>query len=506
MRQVEAGTPAVDARPRGVRIAGALGLQEAGRALRDFATYLPSQILPAIAGFLVLPVLARKLAPTELGVLAIAQTLITLGWAAAGSWLTTAVIRELPAARQRADLRGFSVTLARGLGLTGVAFAAFSFVLLAIAAFSHAVAQTLPLVIAASAGLILQNLAVTLYAAELRPRAFAVVEVLARVGGIALGVWLVFRGHKVQGYLLGVAAGSLVVGGLGLLTAWPRGETAGPRSTGQDLRAWIQYGAPVAVSSVATWGLFLVDRFLLAGLKNTGAVGLYSVGAVIGDKVVGIPTYAFFTAARPLLMRGMERTGRAEVERLVRAYTRITLLMAAPIVAVAAVTAPAVVQILAGNLYYYRSATVIAWVALGSLIMALALFGNSGLTTARQSRPLVYAALIGLVVNVGANLVLIPAYGIKGAAIATPIGNLAFLAAGQWWSRRYATWRFPWATFARVTVAATAAYFTGHEALRLTGSPIATFSGASATALVAYVAALLLLGERRAFAVPRATA
>mgnify|MGYP003336594428 CR=1 FL=1 len=51
------------------------GSHDAGRALRDFATYLPTQAIPAIAGFLVLPLLARKLTPTELGVLAIAQTL-----------------------------------------------------------------------------------------------------------------------------------------------------------------------------------------------------------------------------------------------------------------------------------------------------------------------------------------------------------------------------------------------------------------------------------------------
>jgi len=283
MKAADARAPAEQ--PRGVRIAGALGLSEAGRALRDFATYLPSQILPAIAGFLVLPVLARKLAPPELGELAIAQTLITLGWAATGQWLTTAVIRELPAARQRGELRGFSATLARGLGLSGVGLAVFSFALLALASFSHTVSQTLPLVIAASAGLILQNLAVTLYAAELRPRAFAVVEVLARVGGIALGVWLVFRGHKVQGYLLGVAAGSLVVGSVGLLTAWPREDAGRKQGAGHHLRAWLDYGAPVAVSSVAAWALFLVDRFLLAVLKNTGAVGLYSVGAVIGDLI-----------------------------------------------------------------------------------------------------------------------------------------------------------------------------------------------------------------------------
>src|SRR5438105_4123651 len=59
------------------RLASHLGLVETGRVLAHFATYLPSQAIPALAGFLVLPILARRLFPTELGVLAITQTLVS---------------------------------------------------------------------------------------------------------------------------------------------------------------------------------------------------------------------------------------------------------------------------------------------------------------------------------------------------------------------------------------------------------------------------------------------
>src|SRR3954470_5464693 len=75
--------------PRGLWLAQALGVRDAGRVLRHFVAYLPTQLIPAVAGFLVLPVLARELAPTQLGVLTLAptprgvlttaQTLTTLG-------------------------------------------------------------------------------------------------------------------------------------------------------------------------------------------------------------------------------------------------------------------------------------------------------------------------------------------------------------------------------------------------------------------------------------------
>src|SRR4051794_36702386 len=99
------------------RAATAAGLAPLRRLLRDFATYLPTQAIPAIAGFIVLPVLARKLSPTDLGVLAIAQTLISLGWTMLGAWLAGAIVREYPAARETDDLASFRATLIRGLGI-----------------------------------------------------------------------------------------------------------------------------------------------------------------------------------------------------------------------------------------------------------------------------------------------------------------------------------------------------------------------------------------------------
>ncbi len=493
--------PTIEA--RGERLAGLLGVREAGRVLRDFVTYLPTQLIPAIAGFLVLPVLARQLAPTELGVLTIAQTLITLGWIVSAQWLTSALVRELPASREAGHVGGFSATLVRGLGITGLLLGAFSAALFLASLASGAVASNLLLILAATGGLVLQNMAVSLFAASLRPRAYAVVDVLARTGGIALGVVLVFKGYKVHGYLTGIAISSALVGALGLWAGWPRagrGVTAEPAEP-QSLRTWWDFGMPLAWGAVALWGLLLIDRYLLAALRDTGAVGVYAVGAVIGDKVVFIPTIAFYTAARPLLVRAFERHGREEVERLMRAYTRITLLIGLPVVAMAAATANVVVPLLSSGAYerYYKpAAPVVPIVAVGALVFALARVGETGLVIAKRTAPLVYAAFIALVVNVVANLVLIPPLGIKGAAIATPIGYLALLASTQLYARRHATWSFPFATLLRAAAAAAIGYGVARAAMLGVDANLAKLAVAAAAGAPAYVAVVALLGERRA--------
>jgi O-antigen/teichoic acid export membrane protein len=485
---------------RGQRLAAALGVRDAGRVLRDFATYLPTQAIPAIAGIVALPILARKLFPTELGVLAIAQTLITFGWTLAGAWLAAAIIREYPGHLAEGRLGVFVRTLRRATLLSFAGLAAFYLVLAAGAEVSHAVRQTAIWVAVATAGLAVQNTAVSLFAASLRPRAYAAVEASARLGGIGLGIALVFLGYGARGYLIALGGSSLAIGAVGLWRAWPHTE---PRSrVGGDLGEWIRYGYPASLAAIVTWGLAFLDRYLLAWLKDAGAVGVYTVGNALGDRMVMVPMFAFAAAAAPLLVTAYEHKGREEVERLLASYTRIVLLIALPCVAFVAAVGTDLVTLITGFRYYdYReAATVAPIVASGSLLYALAALANTGLVVAKRTTYLVLSSSLGLLVNVGANLLLIPAYGIRGAAIATPVGYGVYLAATYAWSRHYATWHFPFATALRAAVASGV----GYAALKLLPLPpgdLGNLLSSAAIGLPVYVVVLAVLGEHRTHAV-----
>jgi O-antigen/teichoic acid export membrane protein len=481
---------------RGVRVATLVGMRDVGRALRDFATYLPTQAIPAIAGFLVLPILARKLSPTDLGILALAQTLITLGWTVVGSWLTQVVIRELPAARAQHRVRAFALTFRRALLLSGGAYTAFLALVSIAATQSVAIRSNLVLIAAAIAAMIVQNVAVSVYAASLRPISFAIVDVLARTGGIAVGVVLVFQGHGISGYLLGLASVSALVGVVGLYFAWPRADDGAAPEPGA-LAAWVRYGVPSGLAGLVLWGLFFIDRYMLAAFKSAHQVGVYSVGSAIGDKAVTLPTTAFFTAAAPLLVAAYEHRGRSEVERLMREYTRVILLLGIPIVAFLVASSGVLVPALAGARYYHEAARVAPIIGAGSLLYVLALVSNTGLVIAKKTLPLAASAAVGLIANVVANLLLIPPFGIIGAAIATPIGMGTYLLALQLAARRYARWEFPISTLLRGVVAAVLAT-AGASAVarRFDSGPVQVVIVALLGGLL-YVAILALLREHR---------
>jgi O-antigen/teichoic acid export membrane protein len=206
---------------------------------------------------------------------------------------------------------------------------------------------------------------------------------------------------------------------------------------------------------------------------------------------------AFFTAAGPLLVTAFERHGQREVERLMRSYTRVAILIGLPCIAFVAITASDLVWILTGKYDYVKGSAVGPIIAGGSFLYALAFIANTGHVIAKRTKPIIFAASFGLIINVALNFALIPPFGLKGAAAATPVGMACYLGAAYWSARPHARWDFPLATFARAAVAATAGAFAGNAAAPSGGWRPVAVAVAAGVGLPVYVAVLALLGEPR---------
>jgi len=484
---------------RSFRLAGLFGVHDAGRLLRDFLTYFPAKVVTALASLVALPILARRLPPTELGTLALAQTLINLGWIVSMQWLTSTVLRELPMHRASGDIVAFRRGFLRAIGLVVFSFAAFAGLVAVGSTASDAIRSNELVIIAAAAGLSAQNLTTTMFLASLRPRAYGLVELAGRVGGIALGIRLVFSGHGVHGFLLGLAIVPAAVGVVFFPLAWPRGKRTAARGEPVSLRAWVSYGVPAAASASVMWGFLFVDRYLLAALKTTGDVGVYSLGAVVGSQAVLIPALALGAVARPLLYGAFESKGRETVERMAEAYTRVLLVLVLPVLAFVVVTASPVIHFLStgfyGN-YYTRAIDVAPIVALAGAIQSMGYFGNIGLAISRRSRLQIAGSGSALAVTVVANLVLIPFFGIMGTAVATVLGSIVLVVAPRRLANRYVTWHFPYATLARAGAAAALGAGAGLLARSLAGGDLARILLAAAIGGPVYAVALVLLKER----------
>jgi O-antigen/teichoic acid export membrane protein len=134
------------------------------------------------------------------------------------------------------------------------------------------------------------------------------------------------------------------------------------------------------------------------------------------------------------------------------------ILLAAPVVAGVASVGPELLPALASE-RYASAGGVFPWVIAGMVVDGAATIVSAGLFIHRKTTLIMLAVASSAVINVGANLLLVPRYGIVGAAAATLIGYVVVYLAFAAGARRYLPVRFPWATLLRAGGSALVMYF-----------------------------------------------
>ncbi|QYG92367.1 oligosaccharide flippase family protein [Iamia sp. SCSIO 61187] len=181
-------------------------------------------------------------------------------------------------------------------------------------------------------------------------------------------------------------------------------------------RFW-SFALPRSFAGVFALTITWVDSLLLGAMEGTGAVGVYSsairwliVGNVAGNAV----TMAF----APQIARVMAADP-DDAKPLFQEASALLVLLAWPAYAVAMVFAPILLTTFGDG--FSGGAAVIAITGVGFLLASAAGPIDMLLLMAGRSRLSLINTGVALVVNIGANLLLIPPYGIKGAALAWTI-------------------------------------------------------------------------------------
>jgi O-antigen/teichoic acid export membrane protein len=170
-----------------------------------------------------------------------------------------------------------------------------------------------------------------------------------------------------------------------------------------------------------------IDKALLARLASLEIAGIYAAAYRVASFAF-VPILALLAAAYARFFR-YGAQGIAGSLAFARRLSRWSVAYGAAAGAVIYLAAPAVPWVLGAD--YAASVDIVRWLAPMPLLQSLGYLAGDALTGAdRQgARSLVQIAAAAL--NVVLNVVLIPAYGWKGAAVATLV-SLAFLAAALW--------------------------------------------------------------------------
>jgi O-antigen/teichoic acid export membrane protein len=226
------------------------------------------------------------------------------------------------------------------------------------------------------------------------------------------------------GVIVGNFTGTLIVY-LGLLAY--RREQLGLEWDRSLLREMNRFGMPLVPSALFLWALNFSDRFFLVKLSGPKEVGLYSIGVRMASGIILL--LAAFRTAWPAFAYSIEDDDEAKrTYSFVLTYiVVITSWMALGL----GVLAPWLVRLLTTE-SFYSAEEVVAPLAFAAAAFGAYMVVVIGIGRVRKTGANWMITGAACVVNVALNLLLIPPYGMIGAAIAT-IGAYVTLFVGMAW-------------------------------------------------------------------------
>ena len=310
----------------------------------------------------------------------------------------------------------------------------------------------------------------SLFRVEERSVAFvaaSIANVLLTIGTTI--VLVVGLDEKALGVVVGNFTGTLLVY-LALLGY--RREQLGLQFDRELLRRMNRFGLPLVPSGLALWALNFSDRFFLARIAGQEDVGRYSLGVRIASAMVLL--LVAFRMAWPAFAYSIQDEREA---RRTYAFVLTYLLYVSCWLSLAlGVLAPWIVKVLARNEEFWPGADVVAPLAFAGALWGAYTVVAIGIGRLRRTQFNWVVTGSAALVSVALNLLLIPEYGIRGAAAASLTAFTVMFVAMAVYSQRLYPVPYQWRRVCTVILTAAALTVVGRLVDRLEVSIVLIFA------------------------------
>jgi O-antigen/teichoic acid export membrane protein len=390
------------------------------RLLGKGSIYTLGTALQLSAAGLAIPVITRLLGSAEFGVVALAMAIQLMLTGLATLGLPAAVLRFFFDHQETAD----GAQTARSLIASAAAIAGVIVlpVLLAGVIWAPALSPSNPgslllgAFLALPAGVIGACLA--MLRAQERPRPFVVITLLASAGAQLLGIIALLIERQPFAYVTGVAIAFVVAAivALRLTDAF-----ASPPAGRGLLRSALRYSVPTVPNTISVSVLAVGDRVVIQAISGLSAVGKYQIANAFGTLVVGF-LVALQNAWIPITFGASEERRWDTLAEIAALVTRLAALGAG----VLALLALPILEIVVPRGYDPEHLADVASVAVLTSLPEVAFIAQGQiLLWTKQTKPLFLISPAAAALNLILVAVLLPPFGLIGAAAATVLAVFA---------------------------------------------------------------------------------
>lgn len=458
---------------------------------RDLAVYGAGDVATQAISLLLLPVYVRFLSPGDYGVLALllsveVLTKIVFRWGVDASFMRMYYdCPDQPARRLLASTIFIFLLVANGLALA--------------VALACAPALARQLFGSPSQVPVLQLLLVNTFLGgfffipfhelriQRRSPQFMALTITRSLCTIVLRLTLVIGLHL---GVLGVVVADLIATVLFGALMLPRFiALIGPVFSRKLLGEALRFGLPRVPHGLAQQTVAVSDRYVLSLYATLHEIGLYSIGASFA---MGLKLFlnAFEYAWAPFYFAIMREPDAKPTYRLVATWGAAVLVGLAMLVSAGA---SQIVAIMTTPLFH-GAAAVMPWIAVSVVLQGLYLLTSIGLNVTKRTEFYPMATGLAAATSVGANLALVPRYGVIGAAIANTLSYGVLAVVSAFFAHRVYPIGYEWGRMARAGAAGLFGYVAA--VLIVPGSWPAPLglAGRAAVASLVFVGLLALTG------------
>jgi O-antigen/teichoic acid export membrane protein len=267
--------------------------------------------------------------------------------------------------------------------------------------------------------------------------------------GLAL-IFVILLNYSVYGYWLGQLGGVLL--GFGIMVWLVRKDLIFQASR-KRLKALTLYALPFIPATFAMWSLRLIDRVMVASMIGLDAVAVYEVGYKIG-MIAALVILPFQAAWPQFAFTAMHKPNAANIYRDVLTFVTT----GCTYVALGVIIFGADILTIMAPQTYGEASLVIPWVALAMIPFGMYPVLSIGPKIVKKPNLIAWVAIMAAALNVVLNIVLLPIWGIVGAAIATFVAYSFLSVVTYNWGKRLYTFPIDWSRLLKLSLSAFLTY------------------------------------------------
>jgi O-antigen/teichoic acid export membrane protein len=401
---------------------------------RHLRNYVSAGILSALVGLVTFPILTRNLSVAEYGIVGLITSSLTLSIAIGKLGVQHSVIRFF----SQIENNNIDFSVRQMNSTVSMVFFVFActttalwllsgfFVLPAILQY-----ENIPSLFLLASGIVFIRLlgsgVMNFLRAQQRSADVAISQSLARFLNLFLIVLLLLVDDLDPWTVIGCL---LVAETLGVLYAayqyLPDFQFRLSDVSARLARALLVYGLPLMILESLGLVLRLSDRYLIESMLGVSALGQYSASYNFTSYIDIIILASLMQAVKPAYMQMWESEGRAPTQQFLSGGFHLYMVIGIPFIAMFAITSPHLLNFLAGA-KYAPGTVIIPYVAASFWLEGAMHFLAAGLYIYKDTKILMAWSLVATVANLTLNILLIPRFGITGAAVVTIVSYLIFM-------------------------------------------------------------------------------